>query len=308
MFADHCGTDRTIKIEVFESVDDLEKIERNLQDLERVATRHNRVVIVFSISIPYRTDAELKTWFASGTGTMQYDPETARHLHSVEVLQKVEDRVRCIAIAANIARFGSLNIQKLQYFQGSNLLIQSAGTGAFLDRPESFDTLGWPKLVNLKLKEVLLWLDEVPGVAASVSETALGRAIAAFTHLLHGWGKDSLSLVWGVMGLEALYATGSIGLRNQIIERSQAVLGDNPAPRLLGKIYDFRSRLVHGDKNVPFAFNGSDVGNAGRFRSTLHDYESFVLVILVATLQFMCQKHLFELRFRSVLDEIDDGV
>ena len=63
--------------------------------------------------------------------------------------------------------------------------------------------------------------------------------------------ESSLNLAWVLLGLEALYCTGNVGLREQLVAKSELVLGPRVEnKKAFGAMYDFRSRLLHGDMDL----------------------------------------------------------
>ena len=84
------------------------------------------------------------------------------------------------------------------------------------------------------------------------------------------------------------------------MERSEIFLGSRPTfKKQFGHIYDFRSRLVHGDKNMHYKNFDPDPGNV--FTDTLTESESFAISTLISTLQKMSVNQLYELNFRTIL-------
>lgn len=61
-----------------------------------------------------------------------------------------------------------------------------------------------------------------------------------------------------MVGLEALYAEGTEGLRRQILQKSEITLGPRTAfKKQFERIYEVRSRFIHGDTPFPLAYSES---------------------------------------------------
>ena len=78
----------------------------------------------------------------------------------------------------------------------------------------------------------------------------VGRAISASSYLIKQQAYDvsPVDLVWALLAIEALSATGNEGLKNQLMTKSELLLGKRFAyKKRFQRIYDFRSRFVHGD-------------------------------------------------------------
>ena len=109
-----------------------------------------------------------------------------------------------------------------------------------------------------------------------------------------------MDLLWSLIGIEALYCSGKEGLSEQIFTKTQIFLGEIiDYKKKLKQMYDFRSRLIHGDLNIPpNHFYDDD----NPFRDQLFDSTVFAVAILTATLQKMVYENKKELNFKYKLE------
>ena len=144
-------------------------------------------------------------------------------------------------------------------------------------------------------------LDALPGFHERRRKDRVGRAIAALSYLIKHKAKDEheLALVWALLGLEALYGDSNVGLKAQLLGKSEAFLGPREVnKKKFGWMYDFRSRLIHGDVDLPFAHNDFDATPEFEgFWADLWECETLATAILLATLQKLCLAKAYRLEF-----------
>ncbi|MFL5481249.1 MAG: hypothetical protein ACJ8AK_03600 [Gemmatimonadaceae bacterium] len=166
---------------------------------------------------------------------------------------------------------------------------------------------GWPSISRLPLQETDAWLCGIPGILDGMGRGRTGRAIAALSRIVCSDINDSseMGIAWSLLGLEALYADGSQGSSQQILRKSEILLGPrNPKkPRLKG-VYDYRSRFLHGSIDIPLAYtrDSFDPPDQGKFMNDTYEYWGIATCMLIATLQQMILRNLGELTFSLTLD------
>lgn len=113
----------------------------------------------------------------------------------------------------------------------------------------------WPPIRDIPISAAWEWFRELPGIETGVTPGPTGRAVAALTHLIFGDSAISNlggNLIWAALGLEAIYGRGSVGIAEQLREKSELLLGKyDGMKRQLNNAYNFRSRFLHGDLNLP---------------------------------------------------------
>jgi hypothetical protein len=91
-----------------------------------------------------------------------------------------------------------------------------------------------------------------------------------------------------MIGLEALYADGAQGVMQQLIGKSRLLLGEHQkSKRLIQSMYQYRSRLLHGDMKIANRFNEAD---AEGYFSESYDSGLLATAVLVASLQQLVKR------------------
>lgn len=110
---------------------------------------------------------------------------------------------------------------------------------------------------------------------------------------------SGISLIWSLLGLEALYGKGSTGLKEQLVGKTEAFLGERTEnKKRFGAMYDFRSRFIHGNIDIPFRYSPYDaISEFQEFHSDLYSRGQIALAALIATLQRMAANGWYDLRF-----------
>ena len=115
-----------------------------------------------------------------------------------------------------------------------------------------------------------------------------------------------MQLFWALMGIEALYVKGNVGLMQQVREKSQAFLDPQEAfKKRISQMYHFRSRFIHGDlgfPGYPLIFDGDE--RVQRHYEQLGKSISLAVAILVATIQELIQRGWSGLDFSYKVDDI----
>jgi hypothetical protein len=147
-----------------------------------------------------------------------------------------------------------------------------------------------------------LWYKNVPGARTAFGEGPIGRALAAFSYIFDESQGDGsqMSLLWAVLGLEAIYGRDSTGILDQLRKKSELLLGScDQNKKLLAAAHDFRSRFIHGDIDFPFQYCTRDASpNYEQFGEKGYDAAVYAITVLVASLQALCCRGMTDIRFR----------
>ena len=210
-------------------------------------------------------------------------------------------------LAANIARPGTLSASEGFAFADGALILQTKPFYAerLSNCVNAATKLGWPRFTPVSIRDVWEWMRTSCVIKDGVGTDSMGRALSALSHLTSESLNDSSSieLVWILLGLEALYSKGNVGLKEQLLAKTEPILGRRiENKKAFGAVYDFRSRLIHGDIDIPMRFTSHDAVPAfEEFQSELSRNESIALAALIATLQFMTARNLRSLVFKYEL-------
>ncbi len=156
---------------------------------------------------------------------------------------------------------------------------------------------GWPELQPVNFSDFLDWTNKFDINLSIKSDSAASRAISAYSYLI----KDDIhqsetdSLFWIMLGLESIYCVGNSGVAKQLQEKSTIVLGKpKEYKKKLTKLYDFRSRLIHGDMDFT-SRHGHDFKG---FNEEYTDYSAFALAILLASIRSLITNNIDHLNFK----------
>lgn len=162
----------------------------------------------------------------------------------------------------------------------------------------------WPKLTRIPLLSVSLWEQQLGICSKGFGTTAVAKAFVSFTHMVNcDLGANEIRLFWAMQGLEALYCSGSGDLRRQLRDKIGIFLGDLPVGKnIIGNLYDFRSKFVHGDAIFARSGFGSELNeNDVHDESKMGETASFAYRLLIASLQKCSSENRTDLKFESVL-------
>ncbi|HYW57210.1 MAG TPA: hypothetical protein VE934_09625 [Polaromonas sp.] len=227
------------------------------------------------------------------------------------VASNLEHELGLLLLAVNIARPGSISaIEGFAFVNG-----EQVGTTypfyaeTLFGAVQASSETGWPRLTSLSIYETWQWLRGSQSIVDGVGIGRLGRALAALSHLTTETlsSSSSIDLFWVLLGLEALFARGNVGLKEQLLGKSEVILGPRlENKKLFGAVYDFRSRLIHGDVDLPVRFSQfSGADKYEKFQDELRRSGEIALAALVGTFQWMVTNNRYELDFAYALREME---
>lgn len=211
--------------------------------------------------------------------------------------QNFELEVSNLLLLANVCRPGALATTAGFAYLNDRLI---AATSAFhaeewCRASDAANKYKWPYLKSDSVATAWRWLASAKCLEDGIARGPLGRALASLTYVASEGPKteSSLNLVWILLALEALYCSGNVGLREQLVAKSELVLGRRVEnKRAFGAMYDFRSRFLHGDMDLPLRYSQFNAVPAfERHYDDLGDYEGLGLAALIATLQVMIRNN-----------------
>lgn len=180
------------------------------------------------------------------------------HIGSEEIKQKIQD----LLLAINIAKYGLITTNRGAIFTDNVYRGGINGTNnIFYEAAQLSESNGWPKIFEIDIATVWSWLNSLESFGNSIGEGNIGRAVGAITYLMKNTVSErnesiNLDIVWILLGLEALYGKGNVGLKSQLMQKTKVFLGEpTESKKKFGAAYDFRSRLIHGDIDIPFSYS-----------------------------------------------------
>lgn len=161
--------------------------------------------------------------------------------------------------------------------------------------------VGWPKIFGLDLQQAISWYNLNDLNTEGNSQNKLHRAINAFSYQFsHLSEKNTATLFWTMLGIETLLADGNSNIISQIKLKSSIILGQpKEYKKKLDKLYNYRSRFVHGDIDFPAKFS-SDFKN---FELEYWDYLYFATSILIALIRTLIASNKTEFKFEYKLQQ-----
>lgn len=144
----------------------------------------------------------------------------------------------------------------------------------------------WPNIQILHIRDVWNWLLKRTGFISAIGESPIERALSAFTHIFDE--HDYEDLFYSLIGIEAIYTSGKQGVLEQLREKSAAIFGEpENYKNSLNKMYDIRSRFMHGTLNFPskyYIYDGREEFDEFMHKEYIQCLE-MAEAILVATIQ-----------------------
>ncbi|MCD9025434.1 HEPN domain-containing protein [Cohnella silvisoli] len=163
----------------------------------------------------------------------------------------------------------------------------------------------WPVLEQLDIVNVWGWITEKIGFIDGIGGTAVERALTALTYLFGSVNEsnEGVDLFFTMIGLEALYSSSNNGIKEQLVAKSQVLLGvQNEYKKLFKYMYDYRSKFIHGGLNFPGKFHYFDgTEEFDSFMKENYDVTLMAQSVLIATLQQLSKRNLNELTFKYAL-------
>ncbi len=220
------------------------------------------------------------------------------------VVEELKRKVLYFLILSQLAKPGSIKSLRGDVFVNEKL-VSDFYTILSIHRESRGDiqNLGWPEYKNLKLEKVWNWFQTNHFSFQRHSKSNTERALNAFTHLFKVSLNDNIfDLLWALIGIETLYCSGKEGLSEQIFNKTQIVLGElKDYKKRLKQMYDFRSRLVHGDLDIPPNYYDLYDEENEKFEGSLYDSTVLAVAILTTTLQIMVEENKSSLSFKYIL-------
>jgi hypothetical protein len=163
----------------------------------------------------------------------------------------------------------------------------------------------WPTLYELSLSQTLDWLELQREALAATSRNRIQRALNAFSYLFHDNLHDNTAsdLFFAIAGLEALFVEGDLAIQKQVDIKTQLILGSRTEfKRLFNDLYNFRSKFIHGQLDIPNRFHFEDDDEKViDHNSDSYQYSTLAIMILIASIQQHLIQGKDEMEFELVL-------
>ena len=206
-----------------------------------------------------------------------------------------------IVMAANISRPGIVSAGEGFILINNKFYAEISGFKSKFDIVFKEKENKWPKFIDVPIKDAYEWLDSNEDVRSGYGQTNLGRSLALFSNLFFsGYDRDSpIDCVCVIIAIEALY--GSNGSKRDLIDRISIVLGNKEKVRLIiNHLYQERSNIVHGSRNIPFWFIEND-DVLPTYYETVGKFMKSALQLLLSSYQRMICLGIKKLEFETIL-------
>lgn len=161
----------------------------------------------------------------------------------------------------------------------------------------------WPHTDRLSLIKVWNYIKNETCILTKKSETKIENGLNAFSYLIENNSDSMQSLFWAMSGIEALYAEGEIGIGYQIDIKAKLFLGEPKENKnLLKKLYNFRSKFIHGNMKIPINWGWLSDDNQDEYDEEFYNMECLATRLLTATLQMIIKRDLkrFDFEFKLI--------
>ena len=208
-------------------------------------------------------------------------------LSSVAVIF-VSEAIEAILTITEIAYPGCINTKEgVSISNDIASSIREKNTFYSLFYPNDNDVL-WPPLKQLELHACIKWAQQNGFSKQAFAHNRTSRALASLTHAIsHGQHLGGEVLFRSMQGLEAFYCDGIGDLRKQLSEKSSLLLGPwNENSNIVGKLYDIRSKFVHGSSSIEYKNHHIDSWEENEKKSIENEYASnFAIRLLIGSIQ-----------------------
>lgn len=164
----------------------------------------------------------------------------------------VHDFARTLAFAANIARPGCFGVHSIAWRCADGSCKKEPGLVHDLASAVNYSRkTGWPPLGPVPLGSVYAWIGRNL-FHLRAGDTPVSRAFNAYTWLFGQPGHaHPFRLVSALIGIEALFATTTSGVADQVRRRAQLLLGSRTSfKKDLDNMYAARSAFLHGSTHL----------------------------------------------------------
>jgi len=238
-----------------------------------------------------------------GTELVMNRPEL-ESLYRQELVRAANDVNGKLILVLNLGRPGIFDIGPSfstdgTFIESSGVILSNLGFVAKLARKDR-----WPMLDPIAFRRIWEWV-HAGDYTNGLGQTRVERGFNAYTRLFGDVAKSdgSEELFWSLMGLEALFCDGTGSTMNQVVARSQLLLGVHaPLKKAFNRAYAVRSAFIHGGLPFPGQFFEFDVSTVfADFSQKTSDATTVAETILVASLRELVLRRWHSIEFTTQL-------
>lgn len=242
--------------------------------------------VVFSVDAEVDADSYRSSLHEFNPG-QEFGLTKTRAAAAEVVLEQLARTVNTVALGLCIARPTSAVCRFMYSFDEERFVRRRPCVRSAMDEAVAQSAeFGWPTIAELPLDEVWQWLHGIPRWDSGRPSTPAGRAIAALSRV-QSTNESVPRLIWALCALEAIYCERGPGLAHQLMAKSQVVLGSiTEFKNRFRAIYKNRSRLVHGDFDLPLEYTQAmEFSEEDSPTMALYESSGLAQALLLATLQ-----------------------
>jgi hypothetical protein len=228
-------------------------------------------------------------------------------MHAQIACEQFASVITQLLLATQIAKPDVLAVDEIELYLFKRFLKTADSVHRLCSIGEFIDRQSWPVIEALPICSVWQWLCSSVPLAENLGKTPVDRALNAFTYLVKdepAKRSELESLMWAMVGLEALYGRGASDLTYQLVEKVGVLLGKNERlEKLVREMYRFRSLFIHGKADFPSAF--FDAYGLPEYDKYMKksDVTARSIAILIASLQQLVKRNWKNLGFSFIADD-----
>jgi hypothetical protein len=288
---------------LYDTLDELNSLSRQLRfDLNEFGVSSPQIKFIEEDEREITTKTKLCQWFTPKNleecEFLYIEIETSeidkvdKEIQSTIFTDFFSKRITDLLLVANLCRPGSIEVEYSVILNDGQLQpyshLPKINCWQLQRAVKLSKETDWPGLKEIPIKQAWEWAMDHKSAFEGYDSTPLGRAISAYSRLFEtGKIDEAMHLVWSLIGIEALYVRGKNSIMEQVREKVYAFIGEPQTyKKKLAKMYEFRSRFIHGDLDFePFV-----VEHDARYEIERHMVEQSeaidtAVAVLAATLQ-----------------------
>lgn len=234
----------------------------------------------------------------------QYTKKQIVRIEIENIAEEFKKAINDFRIAINIAFPGFFEISEGYIFIENERHIKiESSISSLLASVLGARKRKWPEIKILNISKTWEWLLKRESFINAMSSNPIERALSSFTHIFQSDNYDDL--FYSLIGIEAIYTKGKQGILEQLREKSTLLFGEpENYKNSLSKMYDIRSRFIHGNLNFPSKYYIYDgIKQFDEFMSK--EYEQCLEIaeaLLVGTIQQFVIRNAESLKFNLQIE------
>ena len=253
-------------------------------------------ILHFSSQIEF---TEIHTLDSSNTELLQIiDNEIFNRAFLTSIFQA---RLFNFIVFTQLAIPGSLNVDKGIFLKDSKFHSEFKSLNSNLSSLGYEEKPIWPEPLKLSIIKVWDYITKKTKILDSFSSSKIENGLNAFTYLFNDSNNFMQNLLWAMSGIQALYADSEVGIAYQIDRKSRLFIGDCNNKKIIKKLYDFRSKFLHGSMNIPINDGWLENDDEDKFDDEFYRMDLLASKILTVTLQKIINMGLIDFDFEFKL-------